>query len=71
MRTELPAVDMVPSAGAGASYRHSCPLCNQTAKTESDLYTHLQVCHQKSRVCSELLNRVSQEPDRETPAHGE
>lgn len=59
MRTELPDVDMVPSAGADASYRYSCPLCDRTAKAESDLYTHLQVCHQKSRVCSELLDRVS------------
>jgi len=71
MRTKLPDVKMVSSEEADASYQHPCPLCDQTAKAESDLYIHLQVCHRKSQVCSELLNHVSHQPDRVNSAYGE
>jgi len=71
VRAELPDVDLVLWASADASYQYSCPLCEQTAKTESDLYMHLQVCDRKSRVCNELLGRLSYKHSGMGPAHGE
>jgi len=35
------------------------------------IYMHLQVCHRKSRVCNELLGRLSHKHSGMGPAHGE
>lgn len=54
--SDLLDVDMVPSEAANNSYQFSCPLCDQCAKTKGDLYTHMQVRHNKSELCAELLD---------------
>ena len=48
---------------------YTCPLCETTASSETDIYVHLQISHRKSRVCNALVEaaELSAEGEAEAP----